>query len=1100
MRFLTFFLLTVVAYPAVARADSYGSEANPTGEPVGGGTGYSRILSPGDADVVVSTRTGLLDALGAATSGTTIYVADDAVIDLSGEMSIPIPGGVTLASGRGRNGSEGALLYTTSAQQGHLFVVQDPCVRITGIRIEGPYPGTERLDFRPNGIYSGRRFTEVDNCELFGWSSAAISYSTGATTGSYAHHNYIHHNQRDGLGYGVVLNAEHIFIIGNLFDFCRHAIAATGRPGSGYDARWNVHLEHTISHIFDMHGERDYDKYVIVGLWHLDEGSGVLTDDYSIYNGDHNGALVNMTDANWTTGKIDKGVWFDGVDDYIDLGNHVNLCPSPSMTLAAWVKAESVAGAHTVFGKGDSGETGAGYTLRIRDGQLEAVVYDATGARHAASGGSIVPDTWHYVVLTRDASTVRLYVDAVEAASFPCAGSTPSSYRLLLGRDAPTASGHFHGVVDEARLYSKVLESDAIARHTAGDADVAGAVIRVDHNTFRATNYEALTVRGRPTVGCWVYRNRLYAFESGRTFRQTNATGNWFVYDNLFRQGPAPPLYPGAGALGQWLFDEALGDTAHDTSGNGNNGTLADMSPVSSWTPGTSGTALVFSRSTGRVEVPLSATMGVVDNVAFSFMLRFDALDRYEEVFDNGFFRFYHRGEWAGDRLYFLARIQENDRSGESAWNYWSGVRTNTQLEAGRWYRIDALRSGDRMAIAVDGEIESDLDVFGDGYTPNPAFLTTGRLGEDFDGALDTFRMFRLEDAADSVCPASLDWTGEPHYETDGLDPEAGVSTATFRFRVRLTDSTGAEPAIGFPRLHILRDGEPYTNEAPVTMMAVDLTSMTMGRNYVYSMRLPRSTGYSYFFETETQDGLTTRTPLLAGPSVPSGGSAPLLSLASVSGYVIDGVEPDEGHVETVFDFRIKYTDLDDDPPGAGMPLLRLEEAGVPVAGSPFVMRAVDAADYFNGRTYSATMTLPASDTYRYRFETTDIEGMAARPTSYYAGPYVASGADVTAPNITAIEVADITQTTARIAWQTDEPASSAADYGATAAYGSRAQAAVLTTSHNLSLSGLAPGATVHFRLQSTDAAGNTATTGDYTFQTQARALPASAPAWRLYR
>lgn len=43
----------------------------------------------------------------------------------------------------------------------------------------------------------------------------------------------------------------------NLFNWNRHSIAGTGRPGSSYVARHNVELGESLSHCFDMHGGRD---------------------------------------------------------------------------------------------------------------------------------------------------------------------------------------------------------------------------------------------------------------------------------------------------------------------------------------------------------------------------------------------------------------------------------------------------------------------------------------------------------------------------------------------------------------------------------------------------------------------------------------------------------------------------------------------------------------------------------------------------------------------------------------------------------------------------------------------------------------------------
>ncbi|MDP6040044.1 MAG: hypothetical protein QGG64_15955 [Candidatus Latescibacteria bacterium] len=71
------------------------------------------------------------------------------------------------------------------------------------------------------------------------------------------HHNFIHHNQYNGLGYGISHNTSESRIAYNLFNTNRHSIAGTGRPGSGYEACHNIELGQSLSHCFDMHGGRD---------------------------------------------------------------------------------------------------------------------------------------------------------------------------------------------------------------------------------------------------------------------------------------------------------------------------------------------------------------------------------------------------------------------------------------------------------------------------------------------------------------------------------------------------------------------------------------------------------------------------------------------------------------------------------------------------------------------------------------------------------------------------------------------------------------------------------------------------------------------------
>jgi len=55
----------------------------------------------------------------------------------------------------------------------------------------------------------------------------------------------------------VCHNTASSLIEHNLFDWNRHSIAGTGKPGSSYIARHNVELGVSLSHCFDMHGGRD---------------------------------------------------------------------------------------------------------------------------------------------------------------------------------------------------------------------------------------------------------------------------------------------------------------------------------------------------------------------------------------------------------------------------------------------------------------------------------------------------------------------------------------------------------------------------------------------------------------------------------------------------------------------------------------------------------------------------------------------------------------------------------------------------------------------------------------------------------------------------
>lgn len=253
----------------------YGAKPDKSG-PIGGGKGYDRIITGGDYSV--ETLEALLDALSKAKAGQVVFIPSGAVIDMTTriyieKIALKIPAGVTLASDRGHNGSQGGMLTSDALDTPVMIKVEGAGARITSLRLQGPNP-KRYLDhhhraFDPGG--EGHKYyykfptskgitttfpdLEVDNCEISAFSSAGVSLQQG--TGHHIHHNYIHKCQYNGLGYGVSHDVAASIIEYNIFNENRHSIAGTGRPGCTYIARNNVHMEISLSHCFDMHGGRD---------------------------------------------------------------------------------------------------------------------------------------------------------------------------------------------------------------------------------------------------------------------------------------------------------------------------------------------------------------------------------------------------------------------------------------------------------------------------------------------------------------------------------------------------------------------------------------------------------------------------------------------------------------------------------------------------------------------------------------------------------------------------------------------------------------------------------------------------------------------------
>jgi len=114
------------------------------------------------------------------------------------------------------------------------------------------------------------------------------------------------------------------------------------------------------------------------------------------------------------------------------------------------------------------------------------------------------------------------------------------------------------------------------------------------------------------------------------------------------------------------------------------------------------------------------------------------------------------------------------------------------------------------------------------------------------------------------------------------------------------------------------------------------------------------------------------------------------------------------------------------------------------------------------------------------------------RVRSTGSGPETVSGdntfttLDTTAPVLSNIQAIEITGTSARIVWDTDEDSDSKVDYGTASGppYTSTVSSGTLTNAHSLTLTGLTSNTNYKFRVTSKDASSNSATSIEFNFTT----------------
>ncbi len=188
---------------------------------------------------------------------------------------------------------------------------------------------------------------------------------------------------------------------------------------------------------------------------------------------DFNETLGSTTNA---TGIIAGADLFNGFAGYPYLpcvqcgaGESTNI--TGNITLEAWVKAqlpEEPEEPQSIVGKYYPWGSRGGYHLYLNEGKFGAYFLDAHNHDHYMSFGTADTTTWQHVVVTKDSSYIRGYVDSIEKSNKSCnagitsADTATSAYHVGIGRYAMASSAPFDGAIDEVRIYDRAFTADEI--------------------------------------------------------------------------------------------------------------------------------------------------------------------------------------------------------------------------------------------------------------------------------------------------------------------------------------------------------------------------------------------------------------------------------------------------------------------------------------------------------------------------------------------------------------------------------------------------------------------------------------------------------------
>ena len=210
------------------------------------------------------------------------------------------------------------------------------------------------------------------------------------------------------------------------------------------------------------------------GYWTFDEVSGGILHDFS-GNG-QDGNLVNFPDSqgSWTSGQIGGALRFGGPNtgQYVSVPNFP--MPTTSMTLTAWVWADSIPRWATVAANWN-GAWGA-FNYSTFGGTPDMCLYTADArvlgginVDYGVSSTSLSLNQWHFLAFVADARsrTVTFIQDGITSGSFGYAGQLLASSPVLNIGDDPSDSspgqGNWSGEIDDLAIWTRALSSLELA-------------------------------------------------------------------------------------------------------------------------------------------------------------------------------------------------------------------------------------------------------------------------------------------------------------------------------------------------------------------------------------------------------------------------------------------------------------------------------------------------------------------------------------------------------------------------------------------------------------------------------------------------------------
>jgi hypothetical protein len=247
--------------------------------------------------------------------------------------------------------------------------------------------------------------------------------------------------------------------------------------------------------------ETDSDFKQTVLLLHGDGTNGAQNNTFT--DGSTNNFSItrngNTTQGTFSPFSLSAGEWsnyFDGTGDYLATSSS-QVIPSGNFTIEAFVYVTDSDATQTIVsqgtGVGDAARTWMG--IESSSGAKWAV---QVGGTQAISSTAPTLNTWHYVAMVYNGSTIKMYLNGSEIAS---ANSSTNASNTTMKIGSNWGNYDFFGYISNVRISNtaRTIGSTPTSAFTA-DANTVFLGCRSNRFVDISTNAYALTATGTPSI------------------------------------------------------------------------------------------------------------------------------------------------------------------------------------------------------------------------------------------------------------------------------------------------------------------------------------------------------------------------------------------------------------------------------------------------------------------------------------------------------------------------------------------------------------------------------------------------------------------------